>query len=195
MTITATRLTRAAGICAAIAGLIFIAVQIKHPPMNVASVTTTQWVVRSTAKVIMAALALAGITCMYLRQVRQTRLLGLLGYLLFAVGYLAILSTEVIAASVLPVLAHTSPGYVNDLVTAAAGGTLPDTSAGCRSCLIFPASRTWSAVFFSASRCSAPVSWRGGPRPFSPWARSPPPRSRYCHSRSIGRSLSLPALP
>ena len=123
MTITATRLTRAAGICAAIAGLIFIAVQIKHPPMNVDSVTTTQWVVRSTAKVIMAALALAGITGMYLRQVRQTRLLGLVGYLLFAVGYLSILSTEVIAASVLPVLAHTSPGYVNDLVTAAAGGT------------------------------------------------------------------------
>ena len=123
MTITATRLTRAAGICAAIAGLIFIAVQIKHPPMDVNSVTTTQWVVRSTAKVVMAALALAGITGMYLRQVRQTRLLGLVGYLLFAVGYLAILSTEVIAASVLPVLAHTSPGYVNDLVTAAAGGT------------------------------------------------------------------------
>jgi hypothetical protein len=122
MTITATRLTRAAGICAAIAGLIFIAVQIKHPPMNVDSVTTTQWVVRSIAKVVMAALALAGITGMYLRQVRQTRVLGLVGYLLFAVGYLAILSTEVIAAFVLPVLAHTSPGYVNDLVTAAAGG-------------------------------------------------------------------------
>jgi hypothetical protein len=123
MTITTTRLIRAAGICAATAGLIFIAVQIKHPPMDVASVTTTQWVVRSTAKVVMAALALAGITGMYLRQVRQTRLLGLIGYLLFAAGYLAILSTEVIAACVLPVLAHTSPGYVNDLVTAAAGGT------------------------------------------------------------------------
>ena len=90
MTITATRLTRAAGICAAIAGLIFIAVQIKHPPMDVASVTTTQWVLRSTAKAVMAALALAGITGMYLRQVRQTRVLGLVGYLLFAAGYLAI---------------------------------------------------------------------------------------------------------
>jgi ABC-type amino acid transport system permease subunit len=51
MTITTTtRLTRAAGICAAMAGLIFIAVQIKHPPMDVHTVTTTQWVVRSTAK-------------------------------------------------------------------------------------------------------------------------------------------------
>ena len=123
MTITTTRLTRAAGICAAVAGLIFIAVQIKHPPMDVASVTTTQWVVRSTAKALMAALALAGITGMYLRQVRQTRVLGLVGFLLFGAGYLLMLSTEVIAACVLPALAHTSPGYVNNVVVAAFGGT------------------------------------------------------------------------
>ena len=37
MTITATSLTRAAGVAAAIAGAIFIAVQIKHPPMVGAS--------------------------------------------------------------------------------------------------------------------------------------------------------------
>ena len=73
--------------------------------------------------VVMAALALAGITGMYLRQVRQTRVLGLVGYLVFGAGYLLMLSTEVIAACVLPVLAHTSPGYVNDVVTAAAGGS------------------------------------------------------------------------
>ena len=41
MTSTTTRFTRAAGICAAVAGLIFIAVQIQHPPMDVASVTYT----------------------------------------------------------------------------------------------------------------------------------------------------------
>jgi hypothetical protein len=123
MTITTTRLTRAAGMCAAIAGLIFIAVQIKHPPMNVTSVTSTQWVVRSIAKVVMAALALAGITGMYLRQVRQARVLGLVGYLVFGAGYLLMLSTEVIAACVLPALAHTSPGYVNNVVVAAFGGT------------------------------------------------------------------------
>jgi hypothetical protein len=129
MTITTTRLTRAAGICAAMAGLIFIAVQIKHPPMNVTSVTTTQWVVRSIAKVVMAALAFAGITGMYLRQVRQTRVLGLIGYLVFGAGYLLILSTEIIAAFVLPGLSHSSPGYVNNVVVAAAGGT-PTSSIG-----------------------------------------------------------------
>ena len=129
MTITTTRLTRAAGISAAVAGLIFIAVQIHHPPMNVASVTTNDWLVRSTAKVVMAALALAGITGLYLRQVRQTRVLGLVGYLVFGAGYLLMLSTEVIAAFVLPGLAHSSPGYVNNVVVAASGGT-PTSSIG-----------------------------------------------------------------
>jgi hypothetical protein len=75
MTVTPTSLTRAAGISAAVAGLLFIAVQINHPPMDVSSVTTTEWVVRQTAKTVMAAAALAGITGMYLRQVRQTGIL------------------------------------------------------------------------------------------------------------------------
>jgi len=129
MTNTSTRFTRAAGICAALAGLIFIAVQIQHPPMDVASVTTNDWLVRSIAKVVMAALALVGITGMYLRQARQTRVLGLVGYLVFSVGYLLMLSTEVIAAFVLPGMAHSRPGYVNNVVIAAFGYT-PTHSIG-----------------------------------------------------------------
>ena len=41
MTITPTTLTRAAGLAAAAAGLLCLAVQINHPPMIVSSVTTT----------------------------------------------------------------------------------------------------------------------------------------------------------
>jgi hypothetical protein len=123
MTITTTGLTRAAGLSAAAAGLIFIAVQINHPPMDVASVATTEWVVRNSAKVLMTALALVGITGMYLRQVRQVGLLGLVGYLLFGAGYLLMFSSEVISAYVLPGLVNLAPGYVNDIVVAAAGGT------------------------------------------------------------------------
>jgi hypothetical protein len=123
MTITTTGLTRAAGLSAAAAGLIFIAVQINHPAMDVASVATTEWVVRNSAKVLMAALALVGITGMYLRQVRQVGLLGLVGYLLFGAGYLLMFSSEVISAYVLPGLVNLAPGYVNDIVVAAAGGT------------------------------------------------------------------------
>ncbi len=123
MTITTTGLTRAAGLSAAAAGLIFIAVQINHPTMDVASVATTEWVVRNSAKVLMGALALVGITGLYLRQVRQVGVFGLIGYLLLSAGYLLMFATEVISAYVLPTLANLAPGYVNDILVAAAGGT------------------------------------------------------------------------
>jgi hypothetical protein len=122
MTITTTKLTRAAGLAAIAAGLLFIAVQINHPQLDATFVTTTEYTIRQTAKVLMAALSLAGITGMYLRQVKQTGVLGLLGYLLFGAGYLLLLGIELIGVSVLPSLAHSEPGYVNDVLTAAIGG-------------------------------------------------------------------------
>ena len=123
MTITATGLTRAAGAAAAVAGAVFIAVQVGHPASDTFTTETTQWVARSVAKTAMIALVLAGITGMYLRQHRQTGLLGLVGHLGFAAGYLALLSVEVIAATVLPHLVDSEPGYVDDVVAAANGGT------------------------------------------------------------------------
>jgi hypothetical protein len=122
MTITSSTLSKAAGAAAVAAGAIFIAVQIGHPGFDAFTTQTTQWVIRSCAKSVMAALALAGITGMYLRQHRKAGALGLVGYLLFAAGYLAMFSVEVIAAAVLPNLVHTQPGFVNDVVEASAGG-------------------------------------------------------------------------
>jgi hypothetical protein len=123
MTITPTTLFRAAGVAAAVAGLIFIGVQINHPHSDVTNVTTTEWAVRNSLKVLMAALALAGITGMYLRQVKQIGVLGLLGYLVFTIGYLLIMSSAYVAAYVLPSLADADPSYVNDVLAAATNGT------------------------------------------------------------------------
>jgi hypothetical protein len=121
--ITATGLTKAAAAAAAVAGSIFIAVQINHPATDTFTTETTEWVARCSAKAVMAALALAGITGIYLRQHRQAGVIGLVGYGVFAVGYLAILAVEVIAATVLPALLDTDPGYVQDVLVAATGGT------------------------------------------------------------------------
>jgi hypothetical protein len=135
MTVTAAGLVRAAGAAAAIAGTIFIAVQINHPPMESASVDLTQWAVRGWAKTVMSALALAGITGMYLRQYRRTGWLGLAGWLLFATGYLAMFGVEVVAAAVLPSLTHSDPAYVNDVIVTAAGGTPVGDIGGMRTLL------------------------------------------------------------
>ncbi len=123
MTITPATLIRSAGVAAVAAGLIFIGVQINHPPSDVTAVTTTEWAVRNSLKVLMGALALAGITGMYLRQVKQIGLLGLVGYVLFGAGYLTIIGIAFVSAFVLPSIADTDPGYVNDVLAAATNGS------------------------------------------------------------------------
>ncbi|MEN3267225.1 hypothetical protein [Pseudonocardia sp.] len=122
MTITPTTLTRSAGVAAAAAGLIFIGVQINHPHLDATSIATTEMAVRNSLKVLMAVLALVGITGMYLHQVKQTGMLGLVGYLLFGANYLVIMSTSFVAAYVLPSIAESNPSYVNDVLAAANGG-------------------------------------------------------------------------
>ncbi len=122
MTMTATKLTRAAGVAAAVSGLIFIGVQIKHPHLDVRSITTNDAIVRNGLKLLMATLALVGITGIYLRQVRKMGVLGLVGFVLFSAGYLGIACTEFIAAFVLPTLVHTAPAYVGDMIAAANNG-------------------------------------------------------------------------
>ncbi len=123
MNLTTSRLTAAAGLCAAAAGAIFIGVQINHPPADVAHIVTTEMFVRETAKILMTVLALAGFTGMFLRHHRRFGILGRAGYLLLTIGYLALFAVESIAAYVLPTLAHSNPRYVQDVLNAAVGGT------------------------------------------------------------------------
>jgi hypothetical protein len=175
MTITSTTLIRAAGVAAVAAGLIFIGVQINHPHADVANVTTTEWAVRNSLKILMGALALAGITGMYLRQVKQTGVLGLLGYLVFGVGYLLITSTTLVSACVLPSLAGTNPGYVNDVLAAATNGTAKGDIGLLQIVIKVQGFAGSQAAWSSASRCSAPVSW---------------PAGRLCSSRSAAWSPS-----
>jgi len=116
MTITPNLLIRWSGIAAVAAGAIFIGVQINHPQLSATSIQTTDVYVRDSLKVLMAALALAGITGMYLHQVRKHGLIGLIGYVVFAVGYLGIMCVTFAAAYVLPEVATSNPGFVNDAI-------------------------------------------------------------------------------
>lgn len=129
MRITPTAVTRLAAVAAVTAGLVFIGVQVNHPDLDAETITTSEMAVRSSLKMLMAGLALAGITGMYLRQVRETGVLGLVGYLLFAAGYLLILGTQFASAFVLPAIAGSNPGYVNDVIAVALAGT-PDGDIG-----------------------------------------------------------------
>ena len=130
MNITSSSLTKAAGAAAAAAGAIFIAVQIGHPHLDATSIQTTQMAVRDTLKVLMAALALAGITGMYLSQVRRNGVLGLVGYLVLSAGYLLIMGTAYVAAFVMPTVAASNPSYANDVIHVAITGGSPAGDIG-----------------------------------------------------------------
>jgi hypothetical protein len=123
MTITTSSLTKSAGAAAAVAGAIFIGVQINHPPADVAHIVTTEMAVRETAKTVMTVLAVAGFTGMFLRSRHRFGVLGLVGYLLLSVGYLALFAIQTIVACVLPTVARSDPGYVQDVLDAAVGGS------------------------------------------------------------------------
>jgi hypothetical protein len=123
MNITANRLTATAGLCAAAAGAIFIGVQINHPPADVAHVVTTEMAVRENAKALMTVLALIGFTGMFLRHRRQFGVLGLAGFSVLSVGFLAIFANQCIVAYVLPTVAHSDPSYVQAYLDAAMGQT------------------------------------------------------------------------
>jgi hypothetical protein len=122
MSITTTNLTRASGLSAVAAGLLFICVQINHPQLDAEFAATTEYTVRQSLKVLMAGLSLVGITGMYLRQVKEAGLLGLIGYIVFAAGYLIMTSVEVIGAVVFSALARIAPEYVNDVFAVFTGG-------------------------------------------------------------------------
>jgi hypothetical protein len=129
MTITPTTLTRGAAAAAVGAGLLFIGVQIGHPHLDASTVATTEVVVRDSLKMLMAVLALVGITGMYLSQVRRNGVLGLVGYLVLGAGYLLIACMTYLAAFVMPQLVGTDAAYVEDVITQITGGT-PDGDIG-----------------------------------------------------------------
>ncbi len=135
MDITTNRLTAAAGLGAVAAGAIFIGVQINHPPVDVAHIVTTEMAVRQTAKALMAVLALVGFTGMFLRHRRRLGILALAGYLLLCVGFLAMFAVECIGALVLPIVARSNPGYVQDVLDAAVGRS-PSGDIGHMSALL-----------------------------------------------------------
>src|SRR3954468_14291557 len=122
MIITPASLTRSAGLAAVAAGTIFIAVQLNHPQLTVAGVQPAEWAIRSSLKILMGALALVGITGMYLHQVSKMGVLGLVGFLLFGANYLVIGSVSFLAACVLPSIVEGSPSYVRDVLAVASGG-------------------------------------------------------------------------
>ena len=137
MTITYGFLLRASAVAAALAGLIFIGVQIGHPYLDATSIATSDVIIRNALKLLMAALTLVGITGVYLFQVSRIGVLGLVGYVVFAAGYLGIFGTAYVATLVLPSIVGSSPAWVSDVIAIANNRPATGAIGGMQSAILF----------------------------------------------------------
>ncbi|MCQ6272332.1 hypothetical protein M8J71_17845 [Pseudarthrobacter sp. R1] len=129
MTTTPSKLSGAAGVAAITAGLLYGGIQFVHPVEEVANVTGSAWAIVHYLTVAMGVLGLAGITGMYLKQVQETGLLGLSGFLLLGLFYLTVIANSFVEAFVLPPLAEQAPHIATDIL-GIFGGAAADGSLG-----------------------------------------------------------------
>ena len=130
MRITTSTLTRAAAVALAIAGVIFILIQPLHPHEDVASITTSTWVIVHILSLTMAVLGLAGITAVYLIQVTRFGILGLLGYLVFSLFFITQAAVNFAEAFILPLSAAGSPKLTEDVASLFVTGYVLQTDVG-----------------------------------------------------------------
>ena len=129
---------------------------------------------------------------MYLHQVRQTGVLGLVGYVVFAPCYLGIMCTSFVAAYVLPAIAGTDPGYVNDVTAEATdrGTRYGDIGLLAEAIKVQGVGYLLGGLLFGIALYRARV--------LAPLGRSAPRRRRRRLRRArrdAGRLLPLPGLP
>ena len=130
MSITSSTLTRAAAVALAMAGVIFILIQPLHPHEDVASITTSAWVMVHILSLTMAVLGLAGITGLYLTQASRSGILGLLGYLVFSLFFITQSAVNFAEAFILPLSAAGSPKLTEDVASLFVSGYVLQTDVG-----------------------------------------------------------------
>ena len=116
MTVTTTKLIRAAGLSAVAAGLLYIVIQLVHPIEDLSAVTGSAWAIVGYMTLTFSILGLVGVSGVYLRQVEEVGLLGLVGYLLFGVFFLLVTAFTFAEALILPPLASEAPQFVNSFL-------------------------------------------------------------------------------
>jgi len=116
MSITPSTLTRGAAVAAALAGALYIVIQFIHPADVVGSLSTQRWAAVHILSFSEAVLALIGVTGLYLRQVRQFGVWGLLGYLMFGLFFILQAAFNFAEALVVPLFVAGSPQVAVDFV-------------------------------------------------------------------------------
>jgi hypothetical protein len=129
MKTTASNLIRWAGLSAVLGGSLFIIMQPIHPPDTLSSVTTSAWATVHYVGVVMCLLTLLGIVGIYARQVKESGLLGLAGFLVFSLMWALTAAFQFAEGLILPLLATDAPTFVEGFV-GITSGTPSEVSLG-----------------------------------------------------------------
>ena len=158
---TRTKLYRAAGVAAVVAGLIFVLLQFIHPDETVENVATSTWKAVHVLTMVMTALALVGVLGIYLRQVNESGVLGLIGVVLYGCGFFIIYGFSFVEAAVLPQLADTDPSYVADVIELTATGQASGELGGLAAANVASGvTYILGGVLFGVALWRARVLWR-----------------------------------
>ena len=121
MEITSLKLIRWAGLAAILAGILYIVIQLIHPPDNLASISTGAMATSSYLTIAIALFGLIGIGGIYLRQVKEAGWLGLIGFLMLSFFWIATTAFNFAEAFILPLLTNDAPKYVEGILGVFAG--------------------------------------------------------------------------
>ncbi len=122
----AEKLSKLAGIAAILSGLLFIIIQVIHPADQLASLTTTEWMIAHVLSFLFPIFGILGITGIYLKQVKQSGYLGLIGYLFLFCAFILMICFGFYEAFIAPVLATEATQYALNALSVLDGKAGPD---------------------------------------------------------------------
>lgn len=127
--ITTSTLFRLAGLSAMIAGILFVVVQMIHPPEVLSSVTTSTWAIVHYMTIAMCLFGMIGLAGLYTSQAKESGWLGLIGYLFYSLFLAITMGMVFVEAFISPMLAAVAPKFVEGLL-GVVGGTASEIDLG-----------------------------------------------------------------
>ena len=109
---SASNAIRWAGLSAVVAGVLIVVTQIIHPGDDPSSATTSSWAIAHYLLLSSSVFGLLGISGIYARQVEESGLLGLVGFLMFYVALALSVGFGFLEASILPLLTTEAPQFI-----------------------------------------------------------------------------------
>jgi hypothetical protein len=125
-----TKLIKGACFAAVAAGTMFVVLQFIRPDDSLANATTATWKIVHVLTMFMTVLAFVGMVGVYLYQVREVGVLGLVGILLYGPGFFIIFAFAFVEAAVLPQLTQNNPQYVKDVMAIVSGAEVTGDIGG-----------------------------------------------------------------